>query len=250
MSLLKNYVSDFNFDVYVDSLNILKILHDRVRIRNVYSSRLKKLRVFCKTNKIYLNNIKSKIKSVDKNTIAIACGVSKIFKKNEINKYSRRIVNIHFGDLPKYRGRHPLTWAILRNEKKVGCTIHLINEKIDQGYILKKFFVKNNLSDNSKTIEKKIINLLGSNLISAIGNLRKNKLKKIERGRYYPPLYNGIKLYDSKFYNREYLICALKAQYSHGGIQLNKKKYKNYSLIPKKGFRKFICLNNRKIFLK
>jgi len=250
VSLSKNYVSHFNFDVYVDSLNILKILHNRLRIRNVYSSRLKKLRDFCKTNKIYLNNIKSKIKSVDRNTIAIICGVSKIFKKYEINKYSRRVINIHFGDLPKYRGRHPLTWAILNNEKKIGCTIHLINEKIDQGFVLKKFFVQNNLNDNSQTIEKKIIELLGFNLVLAVNNLNKNRYKKIKKGRYFPPLYNGIKIINTKLYNRQYLICALKAQFSHGGVQLNQKKYKYYSLSPKKGYKEFICLHKKKIFLR
>ena len=176
--------------------------------------------------------------------------MSKIFSKHEINKYSKRVINIHFGDLPKYRGRHPLSWAILNNEKKIGCTIHLINEKIDQGFVLKKYFVQNNLHDNSKTIEKKIIELLGVNLVLAIKNLIKNKHRKIKKGTYYPPLYGGIKIIDTKNYNRLYLICALKAQFSHGGVQLSQKRYKYYSLKPKKGYREFICLKKKKIFLK
>jgi len=250
VSLSKNYVNNFEVDAYVDSLSILKIIKNNFRVRYVYSSKLDKLKEFCKKKKIFIKKIDTKIKKVKQNTISIICGVSKIFTIYEINKYSKRVINIHFGDLPKYRGRHPLTWAILNDEKKIGCTIHLINEKIDQGFVLKKFFVQNNLNDNSQTIEKKIIELLGFNLVLAVNNLNKNRYKKIKKGRYFPPLYNGIKIINTKLYNRQYLICALKAQFSHGGVQLNQKKYKYYSLSPKKGYKEFICLHKKKIFLR
>jgi methionyl-tRNA formyltransferase len=53
--------------------------------------------------------------------------------------------NVHFGLLPKYRGRSPVALAILNNDKKFTCTIHKINEKLDNGTtILTKSFSVNN----------------------------------------------------------------------------------------------------------
>ena len=48
---------------------------------------------------------------------------------------SHRILNIHLAPLPKYRGRHPLQWALINGETKYGVTIHEINDDWDDGPI-------------------------------------------------------------------------------------------------------------------
>ena len=158
MKSLKNYINEHQFDVFVNSTKILKALYKSFPIDNAYSEKINQLKIFCKKKNIFLKKIKknlNKFNNVNKRKIAIICGVSKIFSKEEIKFYENRVINIHFGDLPKYRGRHPLTWAFIKNEKRIGCTIHLINEKIDQGYILNKFFVKRKSKDSAVSIEKK-----------------------------------------------------------------------------------------------
>ena len=75
-----------------------------------------------------------------------------------IKSYKLGIINIHTGDLPKYRGRNPLIWAFLNNEKKIGVTSHLIDVKIDRGYLLKKIFIKRNF--NSLIFKTNKINIV------------------------------------------------------------------------------------------
>ena len=45
-------------------------------------------------------------------------------------------INIHSSLLPKYRGRHPIVWAMINQEKEIGVTIHWIDEEIDHGDII------------------------------------------------------------------------------------------------------------------
>ena len=48
----------------------------------------------------------------------------------------RYAINFHGSLLPKYRGRTPHVWAIIKGEKKCGITAHLIDEGCDTGPII------------------------------------------------------------------------------------------------------------------
>ncbi|MGB5982126.1 MAG: formyltransferase family protein [Nonlabens sp.] len=56
-----------------------------------------------------------------------------IFKKSLLY-YT--ILNYHLSPLPRYRGRHPMHWALINGEKTFGSTVHFMNEKIDDGAIV------------------------------------------------------------------------------------------------------------------
>ena len=45
------------------------------------------------------------------------------------------VLNVHLAPLPKYRGRHPLQWALINGESTYGVTIHQINDDWDDGPI-------------------------------------------------------------------------------------------------------------------
>ena len=45
-------------------------------------------------------------------------------------------INVHGSLLPKYRGRTPHVWAIIKNKKKTGITAHLITPECDKGAIV------------------------------------------------------------------------------------------------------------------
>lgn len=47
-------------------------------------------------------------------------------------------INFHNAPLPRYAGVHALSWAILNNEPEHGVTWHIMNERIDEGNILKQ----------------------------------------------------------------------------------------------------------------
>ncbi len=44
--------------------------------------------------------------------------------------------NMHGSLLPQYRGRVPVNWAIINGEKYTGATLHVMNEKPDNGEIV------------------------------------------------------------------------------------------------------------------
>ncbi|HLJ78641.1 MAG TPA: formyltransferase family protein [Acidobacteriaceae bacterium] len=48
----------------------------------------------------------------------------------------RRIINLHNGPLPKYRGVSPINWALKNEEYEHGVTIHEITPGIDDGPIV------------------------------------------------------------------------------------------------------------------
>lgn len=45
-------------------------------------------------------------------------------------------VNLHPSLLPRYRGRAPINWAILKGEKQFGLTAHFVDEGMDTGDII------------------------------------------------------------------------------------------------------------------
>jgi phosphoribosylglycinamide formyltransferase-1 len=72
-----------------------------------------------------------------------------------------KIVNIHPSLLPKYGGKgmygsHVHEAVVANKEKESGITIHLVNEKYDEGAILFQASVPLEESDNPETVASKI----------------------------------------------------------------------------------------------
>jgi len=61
----------------------------------------------------------------------------------------RWAVNLHPSLLPKYRGSHPLFWAVWDGEPTAGCTVHFLEEKTDTGAVLaqQEFPIPNGVSE-------------------------------------------------------------------------------------------------------
>ncbi|HXF16701.1 MAG TPA: formyltransferase, partial [Burkholderiales bacterium] len=49
---------------------------------------------------------------------------------------TRGALNMHGSLLPKYRGRVPVNWAVIKGEKETGSTLHYMVEKADAGDIV------------------------------------------------------------------------------------------------------------------
>ena len=57
--------------------------------------------------------------------------------------------------MPKYKGLNTFEKVLRKKEKKTGCTVHFVTEKLDDGkIILKKFFYVDK-EDNILTLKKK-----------------------------------------------------------------------------------------------
>ena len=60
----------------------------------------------------------------------------KIISKNFLSKFNKKVINIHPSLLPKFKGLDTYSKILKNNEIKTGCTVHYVNEKIDNGKII------------------------------------------------------------------------------------------------------------------
>jgi methionyl-tRNA formyltransferase len=74
-----------------------------------------------------------------------------------ILKLVRYPINIHTGAIPKYRGHHPISAAMLNDEPFQGTTVHFMAPEVDAGDILLQDFVEVTNEDNINTIKSKLI---------------------------------------------------------------------------------------------
>lgn len=82
------------------------------------------------------NNDKAVESIITKESLGISIGASFIFKKNIIDLFSNKLINMHGTRLPKNRGGGGFSWRILSGDR-LGCNIfHIIDEKIDTGDII------------------------------------------------------------------------------------------------------------------
>ena len=125
---------------------------------------------YAKKNKIkfliinYKNKKKAEnkiLKSLTKNKINLIClaGFMKILSKKIINVYKNRILNIHPSLLPKYKGLNTHKRVIMNKEKFTGCTVHLVNTKLDSGKIILQKKIKILKKDDENSLSKRLLKI-------------------------------------------------------------------------------------------
>lgn len=65
-------------------------------------------------------------------------------------------LNIHYGLLPRSRGRHPLQWALIGGEHFAGVTLHEMSDQIDHGAIVDQYSVPINFVDTWVSLTQKL----------------------------------------------------------------------------------------------
>lgn len=97
------------------------------------------------------------IKEMNERKISLIClaGYMKILSKNFINNYKGKIINIHPSLLPKYKGINTFSRILEGKEKKAGCTVHFVNEKLDSGKIILKKSFEITGDENVEILKKK-----------------------------------------------------------------------------------------------
>ena len=132
----------------------------------VCSSRYAKGLVFAKQRSIPFfiiqNNLISQMKlinEINKRNISIIClaGFMKILSGDFIRRFRGRILNIHPSLLPKYKGLKTHERVIENEEKYSGCTVHLVNPKLDSGKIVLQKRVKLSKKETPSSLQKKIL---------------------------------------------------------------------------------------------
>ena len=102
------------------------------------------------------NQILSDLKEHKVKMICLA-GFMKVLSRNFITKFKGKILNIHPSLLPKYKGLNTHQRVLSNNEKYSGCTVHLVNSKLDSGRIILQKKVKISKNETKKSLAKKVL---------------------------------------------------------------------------------------------
>ncbi len=86
----------------------------------------------------------------------VSFGYRHIIKKDIIDLFSLKIINLHISYLPWNRGADPNFWSFVENTPK-GVTIHLVDEGLDSGAILFQKEVQMSSEDTLRTSYEKLV---------------------------------------------------------------------------------------------
>ena len=115
--------------------------------------------------------------------IGVVASYGKILPAKILASFPKGTLNVHPSLLPKYRGASPIQAQILNDEKKVGITIILMDEKMDNGPVLARRELEipspNNQIPNNKELAKKLAEEGGKLLAETLPKWLAGEIKPI-----------------------------------------------------------------------
>lgn len=116
-----------------NDFNLLAVICEKGRLNSdlLTFCYLREIEFFEAKDKDHLESLTDNIEGLD---IIIVCGFGIIISESLLEKFEA--FNFHTGELPKYRGRHPIFFATIANERMIGITLHKMTKKIDEGGII------------------------------------------------------------------------------------------------------------------
>lgn len=88
-------------------------------------------------------------------------------------------INIHGSLLPKYRGRCPNVWAIIKGERITGATVHIMEREVDTGAIICQRAVAIDMRDTGHSLSMKLTRFYPELVYEAICKLRDPEFEPI-----------------------------------------------------------------------
>ena len=87
--------------------------------------------------------------------LVVLAGFMRILSNDFTQALEGKLINIHPSLLPKFKGLNTFSRVLKNSEKKTGCTVHYVDEKLDNGNIItqKSFYI--NSYDTELTLKQK-----------------------------------------------------------------------------------------------
>lgn len=173
---------------------------------------------------------------VENSDVVFSLGYWRIIKRKDIQRVRLGIVNFHNSFNLMYKGRHSSTWVLRNKEKYHGCTMHFIDENVDEGTIIDTRKFKIEEIDTAEDIFVKATNL-GLQIL---------------KDNFYSVLSKNYKSYELK---NEKTYTYRKKDLSHEiDLEVIKKPQDLLRLVRALTFSNkpspYIIINNQKIYLK
>ena len=98
------------------------------------------------------------LKIMNEENIKLIClaGFMRILSSKFIKNFRGIILNIHPSLLPKYKGLNTHKRVLENGEKFSGCTVHLVNSKLDAGKIIMQKKIKTFKKDTALKLKKRV----------------------------------------------------------------------------------------------
>jgi len=152
--------------------------------------------------------------------IGISYGFGLKFTRKVIDYFPYGILNIHTGDLPNYRSRHPISWAMINGESQIGITIHKIDEKIDCGFLVHKFHINRLFIDDLNSLQSKLESALFKEFPKSIKKLLNHDMEKLSPGEYWHRIDKVFNNVDPGKMSSKQLYSLFMSQKSYGGVDI------------------------------
>lgn len=131
----------------------------------------------------------AQIDQIDAELIVIV-SYHEIIKQPLLDRFHNRMINLHAGALPHYRGRAPINWAIINGEDHIGVTAHYMDEGIDTGPIIVQNMVKIKENDRAIDVLLRALPLFPEIALKAIRLIEKGEVRakpqNPSEGSYFP----------------------------------------------------------------
>ena len=143
---------EYNFPI-----NINLVVSNKINAKGINFAKKFSIPYICFKTDQY-NFEKQVFKKLSEKKIDIIClaGFMKILSRNFIRNFKGKIINIHPSLLPKFKGLDTFKRVLKSNEKFTGCTVHFVDEKLDNGKIIIKNKVAIYNVDNAETLKKRV----------------------------------------------------------------------------------------------
>ena len=129
-------------DVFVRFPNGDKTIKNFCEKNNINYLKIEKINTFFEINK----------KVYD---LGISVSYDQIFREKTILSHRLGIINCHAGDLPDFKGRNVINWALINNQKYLGITSHFVDNEVDTGGIIEKQMISIKNDDDYGTLLQK-----------------------------------------------------------------------------------------------
>ena len=87
----------------------------------------------------------------------VACaGFMRVLGEGFVRDWSGKMINIHPSLLPKYKGLHTHKRAIEAKDTEHGCTVHWVNEGVDEGKIIAQSALSIAADDTPDSLAKRV----------------------------------------------------------------------------------------------
>jgi len=114
--------------------------------------------------------------------LIVLAGYLSILKGNILKKYKNKIINIHPSLIPAFCGKDmygiKVHESVIESGVKItGCTVHYVNEGVDEGAIILQTPITVEDNDTPELLQKRLLKYEHESLIKAIELISKNKLQ-------------------------------------------------------------------------